>query len=247
MKISVITVCLNSEKTIERTIKSLIGQTHNNIEYIVIDGNSKDSTVNIIKSYSKYINYFISEKDEGLYSALNKGIKASTGDIISILHSNDVFYNDDVLKKINNIFETGNIDFLFTSVCYKKNFDNSKAYRVYKPGFKPWMLRFGYSPPHTGFFAKKNELNKIGKYDEKLKIASDFEFFVRLFLSKNIKYLTKDFITITMSLGGLSTSGLSSYTMSTKEIVKSLKQNKIYSNYMLACVRFIIKIFQLKL
>ena len=100
MKISVITVCLNSEKTIERTIKSLIGQTHNNIEYIVIDGNSKDSTVNIIKSYSKYIDYFISEKDEGLYSALNKGIKASTGDIISILHSNDVFYNDDILKKL---------------------------------------------------------------------------------------------------------------------------------------------------
>ena len=100
MKISVITVCLNSEKTIERTIKSLIDQTHDNIEYIVIDGNSKDNTVNIIKSYSNYIDYFISEKDRGLYSALNKGIKASTGDIISILHSNDIFYNDDVLKKI---------------------------------------------------------------------------------------------------------------------------------------------------
>ena len=92
MKISVITVCLNSEKTIERTIKSLIGQNYNNIEYIVIDGNSKDNTVNIIKSYSNYIDYFISEKDDGLYSALNKGIKASNGDIISILHSNDVFY-----------------------------------------------------------------------------------------------------------------------------------------------------------
>ena len=247
MKISVITVCLNSEKTIERTIKSLIGQTHNNIEYIVIDGNSKDNTVNIIKSYSDYIDYFISEKDEGLYSALNKGIKASTGDIISILHSNDIFYNHDVLKKINNIFEEDNIDFLFTSVCYKKNFDNSKIHRVYKPGFKPWMLRFGYSPPHTGFFTKKTVINKIGNYDENFKIASDFEFFVRLFLNKNIKYLTKDFISITMSLGGLSTSGLRSYIISTKEIVNSLKQNKIYSNYLLACVRFIIKIFQLKL
>ena len=105
MKISVITVCLNSEKTIERTLKSLIEQTHDDIEYLVIDGNSKDSTVNIIKSYSRHIDYFISEKDKGLYSALNKGIKASTGDIISILHSNDIFYNHDVLKKINNIFE----------------------------------------------------------------------------------------------------------------------------------------------
>ena len=86
----------------------------------MIDGNSRDNTVNIIKSYSRHIDYFISEKDKGLYSALNKGIKASTGDIISILHSNDIFYNHDVLKKINNIFEEDNIDFLFTSVCYKK-------------------------------------------------------------------------------------------------------------------------------
>ena len=126
MKISVITVCLNSEKTIERTIKSLIGQTHNNIEYIVIDGNSKDSTVNIIKSYSDYIDYFISEKDEGLYSALNKGIKASTGDIISILHSNDVFYNDDVLKKINNIFEKTILIFYLRQSVIKKTLITQK-------------------------------------------------------------------------------------------------------------------------
>ncbi len=247
MKISVITVCLNSEKTIERTINSLIEQTHDNIEYIVIDGNSKDNTINIIKSYSNHIDYFISEKDRGLYSALNKGIKASTGDIISILHSNDIFYNDDVLKKINNIFEKDNIDFLFTSVCYKKNVRDSKIFRIYKSRFKPWMLRFGYSPPHTGFFAKKTEIYKIGNYDENLVIASDFEFFVRLFLNKDVKYLTKDLITITMSLGGLSTSGFRSYVVSTKEILKSLKQNKIYSNYLLVCLRFIIKIFQLKL
>ena len=104
MKISVITVSYNSEKTIEKTIKSVLNQSHKDIEFLIIDGKSEDNTMKIVNSYSSKINYIISEKDKGIYSAINKGIKASSGKIISILHSNDVYFDHDTLKKINTLF-----------------------------------------------------------------------------------------------------------------------------------------------
>ena len=248
MKISVITVSHNSEKTIEKTIKSVLSQSHKDIEFLVIDGNSKDNTMKIVKLYSDKIDRIVSENDNGIYSAINKGIRASSGDIISILHSNDVYYDADTLKKVSNLFEKNFINFLLTSICFKKDLSKDRIHRIYSPNFfKPWMLRFGFSPPHPGFFALKNIYNSIGLYDEKMKIASDFDFFVRLFSTKTKEFDISNIITVSMSFGGLSNKGLKSYFLTSKEIYNSLKKNNILSNYLFICVRFIIKIFQFKI
>ena len=248
MKISIITVSYNSEKTIEKTINSVLEQTHKDIEYLIIDGKSTDNTMKIVNTHADKINYFISENDNGIYSAINKGIKKASGDIISILHSNDIFFEKDTLEKVHKSFKDKKIDFLLSSVCFKKNFNKNKINRIYNSSyFKPWMLKFGFSPAHPGFFALKSNYTKLGLYDEKMKIASDFDFFVRLFFSNNISYSYINIITVIMSLGGLSTSGYKSYLLSTKEIYTSLKKNNIKSNYFFICIRFFIKIFQFKI
>tara|TARA_B100000989_G_scaffold296198_1_gene278898 strand:+ start:5394 stop:6140 length:747 start_codon:yes stop_codon:yes gene_type:complete len=248
MKISIITVSYNSEKTIEKTINSVLEQTHKDIEYLIIDGKSTDNTMKIVNSHADKISYFISESDDGIYSAINKGIKKASGDIISILHSNDIFYEKDTLEKVHKSFKDEKIDFLLSSVCFKKNFDKNKINRIYNSNyFKPWMLKFGFSPAHPGFFALKSNYINLGLYNEKMKIASDFDFFVRLFASKNISYSYINIITVIMSLGGLSTKGYKSYLLSTKEIYSSLKKNNIKSNYFFVCIRFLIKIFQFKI
>ena len=149
MKVSIITVCYNSEKTIERTIRSVLSQNYKNYEYIVIDGNSTDNTLKIINKYRKKIDIFKSEKDRGIYDAINKGIKHSSGSIISILHSDDVFYDKLTIKNVVSNFKSNQkIDCLIgNTVIVKKN--SKKKLRNYKANFfRNWMLYFGFSP-HT--------------------------------------------------------------------------------------------------
>lgn len=247
MKFSIITVCYNSEKTIQHTINSVLEQSYKEYELIIIDGNSEDKTMEILQKNRKYINCLISEKDSGVYEAINKGLAHSSGDIISILHSDDVFYDNKVLEKVKNIFNQNKIDFLLTSICQRKK-NSDKKTRIYNcENFRPFLMRFGYSPPHPGFFAKKIIYNKVGNYDINYKIASDFDFFLKLFKDKQLKYIKKNFLTVSMNLGGLSTQGFKSYKISTFEILNILKKNDIYSNIIFVCVRFIIKIFQIKI
>lgn len=246
MKISVITVCYNSEKTIEKTIRSVINQSYKNIEYIVIDGDSKDKTRKIINKYKKFISKIKFEKDDGLYHALNKGINISTGRVISILHSDDIFYNNNTIKNISYYFKLEpNLKMLIGNVIFKKNFRSKKISRYYPSSiFKPWMMRFGYSPPHLSTFVKKDVYNKIGMYNKSYKIAGDFDFFLRCFFLKklNFKKVNKNFVV--MSPGGLSGRNFFSYYITTVEILKALKKHKIYSNIFFVLLRLPLKISQ---
>ena len=156
MKISVITVCFNSENTIENTINSVVSQNYNNYEYIIVDGGSSDKTLEIIGKYKKHINKLISEKDDGIFHAINKGINLSDGEIISIIHSDDTFYNYNVLSDVADQFrKDNNLDCLIGTTLIKKKNINS-VLRKYNPKFfKKWMLYLGYSPPHPSTFVKK--------------------------------------------------------------------------------------------
>ena len=248
MKISVITVSFNSEVTIEETIKSVINQKYNIMEYIVIDGNSNDSTKSIINKYSNEIDIFISEKDEGIYDAINKGISYATGEIICLLHSDDIFYDENILSKVANYFNNEkSADILLGGTIYKKKFNN-KINRYYPAfGFKPWMLRFGYSPPHVSSFIKSIVYKQIGIYNPKFEIAGDFDFFTRCFLVNKIKFKTVKDIFVIMTEGGKSGENLKSLYISSREILKSLKQNKKYSNVFFILLRFPVKFIQLLL
>ena len=245
MKVSIITVCYNSEKTIEKTIKSVLSQNYKNYEYIIIDGGSTDNTIKIIDKYKKKIDIFKSEKDRGIYDAINKGIKYSTGSVISILHSDDVFYDKLTINKVISNFKSNQkIDCLIGNTVIVKN-DSKKKLRNYKANFfKNWMLYFGFSPPHPSTFFKQKIYQKYGLYNDKYKIAGDFEFFVRIFLKKKIlfKIVNKNFIL--MKSGGRSSASLKSNFISSNEIVKSFKDNNLYTNWLLVILRFPIKLLQ---
>ena len=157
LKISIITICLNNEKTIKNTLDSVKNQKFENIEHIVIDGRSKDKTLSIVKQYPN-ISKVISEPDKGIYDALNKGIKISSGDIIGILHADDIFYDNQLVEQISKIFKKNScIESLSGNVVFfnqKKSNINDRIIRSDR--FKPWMLRFGFMPAHTATFFKKS-------------------------------------------------------------------------------------------
>lgn len=245
MKISIITVSLNSEDTIERTIKSVITQSYKNIEYIVIDGNSSDDTFKIVNKYSDYISYSISENDKGIYDAINKGIKNSTGEIVSVLNSDDAYYDRNVLSNVYDNFKKFNDLEMLIGDTVIQNQHTKKILRIYDAkSFKPKYLKFGYSPPHPSTFIKREVYNKYGYYNINYNIASDFDLYVRLILKHKIKYkLIKERFVI-MNSGGKSSRSIKSNIVSTKEIMLSLKNNEIYSNLIFVLLRFPLKIIQ---
>ena len=246
MKVSIITVSLNSEKTIEKTINSVISQDHKNIEYIIIDGGSKDNTLEIVNKYKSSITKIISEKDKGIYDGINKGIQIATGDIISLIHSNDIFVDTNVISKIDNIFYNNpDFDIILANLAFKKNLDEKRITRYYSAkNFKPWMLRIGFSPPHSSAFFRSEVFKQVGLYQTNFKIAGDFEYFVRCFLKYKLKFNYFDECLVYMSTGGTSGKNMLSYLISSKEINQSLKSNKIYSNIFFTLLRFPIKLIQ---
>lgn len=178
-KISVITVSKNSKKFLEENILSLKNQSYRDYEHIIIDGASTDGTQKIIQKYEKDIKYWISEPDQGLYDAMNKGIKKSTGDIIGILNSDDYYYKD-ALKIVNNYFnEYKNIDFLFGTVL------KHKLMHGYYPKKINWTFGF-YTTHSVGFFIKKSSQMKIGLYNIKYKYSSDYDLFYRMIVKKKL-------------------------------------------------------------
>tara|TARA_Y100001958_G_C21160917_1_gene494804 strand:+ start:497 stop:1240 length:744 start_codon:yes stop_codon:yes gene_type:complete len=170
-KISIITVVKNSSNTIEKTIKSVIAQEYRNLEYIIIDGGSTDGTLEIIKGYKKNISIFLTEKDNGIWDAMNKGIKLANGDLVGFLNSGDIYYPN-TLETVNHYFIKNKIDFLFGSV---------EKYKLMH-GYKPWKLSwsFGFYTSHSvGFFIKKDKHRMVGLYDQKF-LSADLNFFYKM-------------------------------------------------------------------
>lgn len=225
MKISIITVCFNSAKTIEKTILSILEQTYDNIEYILIDGGSTDGTVEIIQSYKSRISGFISEPDKGLYDAMNKGIKLATGDTIGILNSDDLFYNNSVIQDIVNFHSKNDIDASIGNIVQHKN---GKIVRKYNSiNWKPEKLKIGFMPPHPSIFFKRELFEKFGYYKLDFISGADYELITRFFLKNNLTYKYSGITTTSMAMGGISSSGFKSYMLISSEIIRLLKMNDL--------------------
>ena len=182
LTLSIITVVKNDESNIEKTIKSIINQKNIKLEYIVIDGNSSDKTLAVINNYQKNINKIISENDDGIYDAMNKGIINSTGDIIAFCNSGDIFY-DNSLSKVVNIFNNKNFDYVFGSVL--RNYMGGKQILKYNLNPKRIFYNFDFATAHsTGFFLKKNVYKEIGYYNTKFKCSADYDLYFRLIKKK---------------------------------------------------------------
>ncbi|NKC17462.1 glycosyltransferase [Pseudoalteromonas sp. S4498] len=245
MKVSIITVCYNSAETIEDTIKSVLSQNYQDIEYIVIDGGSSDETLDIIDKYQDRIATIVSEPDKGIYDAMNKGIKKSTGDIVGILNSDDFYESEDVVSKIVCCFDS-EIDVVHGDLIFVKSDNLEKVTRFYSlPNFKPWKLRFGWMPPHPATFIKKSVYDIYGLYKVNYKISADYEAFVRfLFVNKvNYKHISK--VLVRMRDGGVSTSGLKSSMTLNKEIVRACCENGVYTNLFFLTLKLPFKLLEL--
>jgi glycosyltransferase involved in cell wall biosynthesis len=239
LKISIITVSFNSVKTIERTIQSVLNQDYNNIEYIVVDGGSTDGTISILNKYN--INY-ISESDEGIYDAMNKGIRKSTGNIIGILNSDDYYENDNVISKIVEVFNTGSqsLGIVYSDLIFK---EDDKIKRLYKgKNFKNRDFLYGLMPPHPTVFIKKKHYDNNELYRTDFSISADFELLLRYMYIKKIESKYFPCITVVMSLGGISTKNWKNKIKLNEEIIKAFKYNNIKANYFKLFIKYIIRI-----
>src|SRR5690606_6532908 len=240
MKISIITVCYNSSETIEDTLKSVASQTYNDIEYIIIDGNSKDNTLEIISKYKHIVSRLVSESDKGLYDAMNKGIKLATGDYIGILNSDDTFYEPETIAKVANFLAKNPLDACTGDIVQHRN---GKVIRKYSSkNWSPEKLKIGYMPPHPSIFFKRELFQKFGLYQLGYKIAADYELIIRYFLKFGISYKYSGIITTSMAVGGESSSGMSSYKKITEEVDKGFKSNDIAYSPFKVKYRFVWKI-----
>lgn len=246
MKVSIITVCWNSEQYIQSAISSVLKQTYKDIEYIVIDGHSQDLTIDILKSYNSLFEgrlKWISEPDKGLYDAMNKGIRMATGDIIGVLNSDDFFTDNNVISKIVERFKDPNIDAVYADVAFVDSSNLNKITRYYSSKvFSRSLMRLGFIPAHPTFYAKKECFSKYGLYSLDYKIGADFELLLRfIFVNKiRLSYIPKCFVT--MRLGGVSTSGLKSHIQIMNDHLKAFKVNNIYTNRVLLSLRYIYKL-----
>lgn len=252
MKISIITATYNSEITIGDTIKSVLRQTYKDIEYIIVDGGSTDGTISLVKSYENEFQgrlKWISEKDRGIYDAMNKGIRLATGDVVGILNSDDFYTDVDILQTVADTFrQEDNIDAVYGDIHFVREDNLGKCVRYYSSKmFSPFWLRFGYMPAHPSFYCRREVLVKSGLYRLDYKIGADYEMMVRLFKKQKItaKYIAKDFVT--MRTGGASNSNVRSRLTLIREDVKACRDNGVYTNSLLICLKYLYKIFEYKI
>lgn len=247
MKVSIITATFNSASTIRDTINSVIAQDYTNIEHIIVDGASKDGTLNIVKSYDNKISHVISEPDKGIYEAMNKGIRVATGDIIGILNSDDFFTSSNVISTVVESFAQNDIDALYGDIHFVRPDNLNKPVRYYSSKiFKPSLFRYGFMPAHPSFYMKKSCYDRYGLYALDYKIASDYDLLIRYLYKHKVKYqyIPKDFVT--MRTGGVSTKSIQSRIVLNREIIRACNRYGIKTNMFLLSLKYLYKIFELR-
>lgn len=246
MKVSVITVVYNNETFIANAIESVLSQSYSNIEYIIIDGGSADKTLEIINGYKNRIHKVVSEKDSGIYDAMNKGIALATGDVVGILNSDDIYYSDKVIEEIAAAFQNNpNADAVYGNLVYCEQANINKVVRrwITRPHYKTFFDD-GEIPPHPGLFVKKSVYNAVGGYNLSYKIAADYEFMIRAFRAARFKIIFINKFLVRMRLGGASNKSIRNIIQGNKEIIRSWKLNGLRFPAKLLIVRPLKKIAQ---
>jgi glycosyltransferase involved in cell wall biosynthesis len=250
MKISIITACYNSAPSIQTTIESVLSQTYSDIEYIIIDGKSNDGTVDIIKNYesafAKNKLKWLSESDQGMYDAINKGIRMATGEVVGILNSDDFYNYPHCIETVAKAFEDSNIDACFADVRFVKPDNLDKTIRYYSSAqFHPRRFRWGFMPAHPTFFVRKKYFDEISYYKTDYQIAADYELLIRFLYTHQLKYKYIPLDMIKMRTGGKSTQSWESNYILNKEIVRGCKENGIYTNMLMLSFKYFQKFVEL--
>jgi glycosyltransferase involved in cell wall biosynthesis len=248
MKISLITVCYNSAQNLHSTIQSVLHQTYPDIEYILVDGHSQDTTVDIIRSCEPAFAgrlKWLSEPDQGMYDAMNKGIRMATGEIVGILNSDDFYNYPDCIETIAKVFEDESIEACFADVRFVKSDHLDKTVRYYSSAkFNPKKFRFGFMPAHPTVFVRKKYFDEIGYYKTDYRIAADYELLIRFLYIQKLSYHYLPLDLVKMRTGGKSTKSWKSNYILNKEIVRACKENGIYTNLFILSLKYFRKVFE---
>lgn len=226
LKVSVITACYNSAETINHTIKSILMQDHKHLEYIVVDGKSRDNTLEIVNRYGTLVAKCISEKDKGIYDAFNKGLTLATGEIVGFLNSDDFYPTPDVISKVVAAFTDPTVDACYSDLCYVNKFETDKIVRYWRSSdYKPGLFMHGWAPPHPTFFVRKRVYDQFGGFDLSYKIAADWELLARFVEIRRIKTVYLPQVLVHMRLGGLTNRSWSNVWKQNKEIWRAAKMH----------------------
>lgn len=229
MLISIVTASFNSRGTIRDTIESVLGQRHKDVEHIIVDGGSVDGTVGIAGEYQHSGLRIISEPDQGIFDAMNKGISLSSGDVIGTLNSDDFYADDSVLSRVADVFKDPGIDMCYGDLAYVSSADSSKLIRVWKSSpYYQGAFPNGWVPPHPTFFARKSVYERFGLFDISFPLAADFDLMLRFFYRHKLKSLYIPEILVKMRMGGASNKNLRNIIQQNKEIFLSGKKNGIH-------------------
>lgn len=250
MKISIVTATYNYASTLEQTIQSVLQQTFPDIEYIIIDGNSTDETPQIVARYAKQFGerlIYVREADKGLYDAMNKGLRLATGDVVAILNADDFFTSNDIIERVADYMsEHKEIDAVYGDVHFVRPDDLTQCVRYYSSRpFRRGLMRLGFMPAHPSFYCRRQVYQSYGYFDTSYRVGADFEMLLRFIFIHRISmaYLPIDFVT--MRMGGISTSGITSYRQILVDIRHALRNNGVKSSYPLLMLRYAYKISEL--
>lgn len=228
MKVSIITVTYNAEEFLEQCICSILSQTYTNIELIVVDGGSTDSTLTILAKYRQRIAVLISEKDEGIYDAMNKGIAVASGEVIGMLNADDYYAYDNAVKDLVAAFDNPDCEIAYGNICYVKKNDTNHVLRkwVSKP-FNRTSMKWGWMPAHPTFYARKTLFETYGKYNLNFYSAADYELMLRFLYLKKIKSIWVDKILVIMRAGGVSNRTVKNRLTASYNDYKAMKSNQV--------------------
>lgn len=246
MKISIITATYNSGSTLRDTLDSILRQSYTDYEVIIQDGCSRDNTLAVVKEYEPIFGgrmKCVSEKDHGLYDAMNRGISRATGDVVGILNSDDFYTSDNILKQIAEGIK--DVDAVYGDIHFVNDDDLNKCVRYYSSkNFRPWRMRWGYMPAHPSFYCRREVYEKNGLFSLDYKLAADYDILIRFLCKAKIKtkYLPLDMVT--MRTGGASTKNISNRLLLTKEDAIACRRNGIYSNFLMCSCKYLTKIFE---
>lgn len=245
MTVSIITVVYNGADTIAEAIESVLGQTYQDIEYIIVDGASTDDTAKIVRSYGDRITRFISEPDKGLYDAMNKGIAATTGHIVGILNADDLYRHPDVIRRVVGVFQQQAVEGVYGDLVYAPRNKPDQVTRYWQAGvYQPGAFLKGWMPPHPTFFVKASVYSLYGNFTTSLRSAADYELMLRFIHKHHIRVAYLPEVLVTMRLGGVSNSSLGNRLRANREDRLAWQLNKLKPNWFTLWLKPIRKLVQ---
>jgi glycosyltransferase involved in cell wall biosynthesis len=245
-KVSIITAVFNGESAIVATLKSVAAQDYSDIEHIVIDGGSRDSTPALVRKHGDRVFRFVSEPDAGVYDAFNKGLRLATGDVIAFLNCGDTYASADVVSRMTEALSDEEIQAVFADVLIVDSQNPDRVIRHYNSKhFSPASMAYGLMPAHPSLFIRREIYRRIGEYDSRFEIAGDFELCLRIFITASVRYRYLNEAIVRMPTGGLSNRGWRSKLTITREMHKACTMNNVRTNFVKLCLRFPLKLLEM--